>query len=86
MTIAACCASMVATSCRGSVAFAACCGPATAAAAREYSLAAVVVLAVAHDAIDERRLVGTAASDLRTLAGARGGTVGATLRTRRQEN
>jgi hypothetical protein len=49
-----------------------CCGPATAAAPRESSLAAVVVLAVARGALDERRLVGTVASDLGTLAGARG--------------
>jgi hypothetical protein len=41
------------------------------------------VLAAARDTLDERRLVGTDASDLSTLAGARGGTVGATLRTRR---
>jgi hypothetical protein len=34
---------------------------------------------VPRDALDERRLVGTDASDLNTLAGARGGTVGATL-------
>jgi hypothetical protein len=59
-----------------------CCGPATAAAPHESSLAATVTLAAAQDALDERRLVGTAASDLITLAGARGGTVGATLRTR----
>jgi hypothetical protein len=39
------------------------------------------VLAVARDALDERHLVGMAASDLSTLAGVRGGTVGATLRT-----
>jgi hypothetical protein len=38
----------------------ACCGPATAAAPRESSLAAVVVLAVARDVLDERCLVGTA--------------------------
>jgi hypothetical protein len=58
---------------------AACCGPATAAAPRESSLAAVVVPAVARDALDERLLVGMAASGLSTLAGERGGTVGATL-------
>jgi hypothetical protein len=43
------------------------------------SLAAVVMLAAARDSLDERRLVGTAATDLSTIAGARGGTVGATL-------
>jgi hypothetical protein len=78
-TVAACCTSTAAADCRGSVVVAACCGPATAAAPRESSLAAVVVLVVARDALDERRLVGTAASDLSILAGARGGTVGATL-------
>jgi hypothetical protein len=41
--------------------------------------AAVAVLATARDALDERRLVGTTASVLNNLAGARGGTVGATL-------
>jgi hypothetical protein len=30
------------------------------------------MLAIARDALDERRLVGTVASDLNTLAGARG--------------
>jgi hypothetical protein len=49
-------------------------------------LAAAVALPAASDAIDERRLVGTAASDLSTLAGARGGMVGATLLTRRRES
>jgi hypothetical protein len=49
-------------------------------------LAVVAAPSVPHDALDERRLVGTAASDLNTLAGARGGTVGVTLRTREQEN
>jgi hypothetical protein len=39
------------------------------------------VLPAARDTLDERRLVGTAASDISTLAGARGGTVGATLRS-----
>jgi hypothetical protein len=43
------------------------------------------VLAAARDALDERCLVGTAVSVLSTLAGVRGGTVGATLHTQRQE-
>jgi hypothetical protein len=43
------------------------------------------VLAAARDALDERHLVGTVASVLNTLAGTRGGMVGATLRRRRQE-
>jgi hypothetical protein len=85
-TVVACCASTAATGCHGSVVVAACCGPTTAAAPRESSLAAIVVLAVACDALDERRLVGTAASDLSTLAGARGSTVGATLRTQTRKS
>jgi hypothetical protein len=51
----------------------------------EPPLAADVVLAAARDTLNERRLVGTAVSVLSTLVGARGGTVGATLRTRRQK-
>jgi hypothetical protein len=39
------------------------------------------VLPAARDALDERRLVGTATSNLSTMAGTRGGTVGDTLRT-----
>jgi hypothetical protein len=58
-------------------------GSESSAALREPPLAAVVVLAAARDALDEHRLVGTVVSILGTLAGARGGTVGATLRTRR---
>jgi hypothetical protein len=65
----------------GSVVVTAGCGSKTSAAPRKSSLATVVVLAVARDALDERHLVGMAASDLSTLAGVRGGTVGATLRT-----
>jgi hypothetical protein len=68
--------SVVVTAGRGSVASAALC---------ESPLAAVAMLAAAREALDERRLVGTTVSVLSTLAGARGGTVGATLRTRRQE-
>jgi hypothetical protein len=96
---AACCGSTAVASCRGSATVAACyasaatgsgsvvvaagCGSETSAAPRESPLAAVAVLAVARDALDERRLVGTVASVLSTLAGASGGTVGATLLTRR---
>jgi hypothetical protein len=69
-TVAACCASAAIRS--GSVVVAAGCGSETSATQHEFPLAAVVVLAVAHDALDERHLVGTAASDLSTLAGARG--------------
>jgi hypothetical protein len=63
-----------------------CCGSTAAAAMCVPSPVTVATLPVARGALDERRLVGTAASDLNTLAGARGGTVGATLRTRRREN
>jgi hypothetical protein len=78
-TVAACCASAV--TCSGSVVIAAGCGSETSAAPRESPLAAVAVLAVARDALDERRLVRTAVSVINTMAGARGGTVGATLQT-----
>jgi hypothetical protein len=44
------------------------------------------MLSVTRGTLDERRLVGTTASDLSALAGARGGTVGVTLRVRRQKN
>jgi hypothetical protein len=37
-----------------------------------------------RDALDERRLVGTDVSDLSALAGARSGTVGVTLRTKKK--
>jgi hypothetical protein len=72
-TVAASCASAAITARIGSVAVAACCGSEAAAVPREPSLAAFAVLTAACDALDERRLVGTAASDLSTLAGARGG-------------
>jgi hypothetical protein len=51
----------------------ACCGSTAAAALRGSSLAAVTVLSAARSALNERRLVGTAAFDLNTLAGTRGG-------------
>jgi hypothetical protein len=77
--VAACCASaatgsgsVVVTAGRGFVSLAALCEP---------PLATVAMLAAAREALDERHLVGTAVSVLSTLAGARGGTVGATLRT-----
>jgi hypothetical protein len=85
-TLATCYASTAAADCRSSMVVAACCSPATAAASRESLLAAIVVLAIARNALDERRLVGTAASNFSTLAGARGGTVGATMRTRRRDS
>jgi hypothetical protein len=61
-------------------AIATCCGSAAAAALRGGSPVAAVVLPVTLGALDERLLMGTDASDLSALAGARGGTVDATLR------
>jgi secreted protein with Ig-like and vWFA domain len=58
------------------------CGSAAAAALREGSLVTVAVLPVTRGALDERRLVGMDVSALSAFAGARGGTVGATLRAR----
>jgi hypothetical protein len=55
------------------------------AASREPLAATVAVLAAVRDALDEGRRVGTTASVLSTLAGARGGTADATLRTRGRE-
>jgi hypothetical protein len=49
-----------------------CCGSTAAATLRGPSLAAVAALPAAHSTLDERRLVGMAASDLNTLVGARG--------------
>jgi hypothetical protein len=49
-----------------------CCGSTAAAVLRGPSLAAVAALPAARGALDERHLVGTAASNLNTLAGARG--------------
>jgi hypothetical protein len=70
--VAACCVSAAVAARSGSVAATACCGSEAAAAPREPLLAAIAVLPAARDTLDERRLVGTAASDLSTLAGARG--------------
>jgi hypothetical protein len=70
--VAACCVSAAVAARSGSVAATACCGSEAATALREPSLAAVVVLPTARDTLDEHRLVGTVASDLSTLAGARG--------------
>jgi hypothetical protein len=72
--------------CRGSVAVATCCSSVAVVALCGASLVAAAALPVARGALDERRFVGTATSDLSTLAGARWGTVGVTLRTQRQKN
>jgi hypothetical protein len=68
-------ATTAATSCRD---------PVDPSAPRGGSLAAAV-LSAARDALNERRLVGTYVPDLSTLEGARSGTIGAALSTRRQE-
>jgi hypothetical protein len=88
---AACCGSATVTACyasaatgSGSIVIAAGRGSVALAALCEPPPAAVAVLAPTCDALDEHHLVGTTASVLSTLACARGGTVGATLRTRRQ--
>jgi hypothetical protein len=87
-SVAGCCGSATAAACqtsaaagRGTVVFSTDCDSVASAAPCEPPLAANAVLAAARDALDERRMVGTAVSVLSTLAGARGGTVGATLRT-----
>jgi hypothetical protein len=68
------------------VATATCCGSMAVAAPCGASLVAAAALPAARGALDERRLVGTAASDLSTLADVRGVTVGVTLRMQRQKN
>jgi hypothetical protein len=62
---------------------ASCCGPVATAVARGGSPVAAA-LPAARGALDDRRLVGTDVSNLRALAGARAGTTGATLRTRKR--
>jgi hypothetical protein len=59
-------------------------GPEASAVPWELALAVAATLAPTRGALDERRRVGMDASALSTLAGARGGTVGATLRTWKQ--
>jgi hypothetical protein len=58
------------------VAVTTCCGSVAVAALRGASLVAAAVLPVTRGALDERRLVGTGASDLSALAGARGARSG----------
>jgi hypothetical protein len=70
--VATCYAPAAVAARRGSIAATTCCGSEAAAAPCEPLLAAATVLPAARDALDERRLVGTTASDLNTLAGARG--------------
>jgi hypothetical protein len=62
-------AAVAAASCRDPAAMSVLCGGSVAA----------VALPATRGALDERRLVGTDAPDLSTLAGASSGTVGATL-------
>jgi hypothetical protein len=63
-----------------------CCGSTAPATLRGPSLATVAALPVARGALDERRLVGMDASALSAFAGARWGTVGATLRSRNRKD
>jgi hypothetical protein len=65
-------------------AVASCCNPVAMAVPHGGSLVAAA-LSAARSTLDERRLVGTDASDLSALAGARAGTVGATLRMHKHE-
>jgi hypothetical protein len=83
--VTACYGSAAVTARSGSVAVTAYCDSAAAAALHGPSLAAVVVLSAARDALDERRLVGMAASDLNTLAlrGGHGGRHPANVKTRK---
>jgi hypothetical protein len=67
------------------VAVANCYSSISAATLRGASLVATVVLPVTRSALDERHLVGMDTSNLNALAGA-GGTVGATLQTRKQRD
>jgi hypothetical protein len=68
----------------GAAAVASCCGFVATATLRGGS-PVVTALPAARGALDEHCLVGMDASDLSALAGVRAGTVGATLRTRRQK-
>jgi hypothetical protein len=68
----------------GSAGEATSCGLEASAAPCELALAAAASLAPARGALDERCRVGMDASALSTLAGARGGTVGTTLRRCKQ--
>jgi hypothetical protein len=62
-----------------------CCGPVATAVARGGSPVAAA-LPAACGTLDDRRLVRTDVSDLSALTGARVGTTGATLRTRKRKN
>jgi hypothetical protein len=84
--VAACCASAAVVVRCGSAAVAACCGSTATATLRGASLAAAAAPSVPCDALDERRLVGTAASDLNTLAGARGARSASPCEHVKQEN
>jgi hypothetical protein len=77
---------VIATVMTAAVVVATCCGSMVVSAPREGSLAVAIVLPVTLGALDEHRLVGTDASDLSTLAGARGGTVSATLRAQKRKD
>jgi hypothetical protein len=73
---------VVATAVAAAAAAASCCGLVATAVPRGGSPVAAA-LPTACGALDERRLISTDVSDLSTLAGARAGTVGVTLRTKK---
>jgi hypothetical protein len=75
---------VVAAAVATAAAAASCHDPVATAVSRGGSLVAAA-LPTARGALDEHRLVGTDASDLSALAGARAGTVGATLRTQKHK-
>jgi hypothetical protein len=62
-----------------------CCGPEATAASHDGS-PVTVTLTAAYGALDERRLVVTGAPDQSALAGARAGTIGVTLRTKKHKD
>jgi hypothetical protein len=68
------------------VAAATCCGSAAATTLRGASLVAFAATPVTRGALDECHLMGTDASALSAFAGAWGGTVGTTLRTRNRKD
>jgi hypothetical protein len=74
----------VAAAVAAAAAAASCCDPLATAVPRGGSRV-VVALRATRGALDKRRLVGTDASDLSALAGARAGTVDATLRTKKHK-
>jgi hypothetical protein len=75
---------VVATAVTSTATVASYCNPVATAVPRGGSLA-TASLSAARGTLDERRLVGTDASDLSALAGTKAGMVGATMRTHKHE-